>query len=76
MVLTTDAFDILSHDDGFLLIRVGWLQLQTFTMLVLREHIFGNLSFIPSDQGVCSLHNQLCRTVILFQFEKLRILVL
>ena len=76
MILTTDALDILCHNDGFLFIRIGRLQLQTLTMLVLREHILGDLSLIPSDQGVCRLHNQLCRTIILFQFEKLGILIL
>ena len=45
-------------------------------MLVLREHILGNLTLIPTDQRVGSLYNQLCRAIVLFQFEETCILIL
>ena len=44
-------------------------------MLVFREHVLWNLAFITPDERVGRLHYQLCRTVVLFQFKQLRVVI-
>ena len=73
VILPAQPFDVLTHDDGLLLVAVGRLQLQLLTVLILREHILRDLPLIPSDQRVGRLYDQLCRTVVLLQLEELRL---
>ena len=76
MVLTTDALDVLCHDDRFLFVRISRFQLQALSMFIFREDILRDLSFVSTDQGVGCLYDQLRRTVVLFQFEESGILIL
>ena len=75
-LLPTDTLDVVTHNHRLLLIAIGWLQHQPFTLLILTEHILMNLPFILPDQAVCSLHDQLCRAIVLFQLIQFCILVL
>ena len=75
-LLPADTLDVVTHNHRLLLIAIGGLQHQPFTLLILTEHILMNLPFILSYQAVCSLHNQLCRAIVLFQLIQFCILVL
>ena len=75
-LLPTYALDIVTHNHRLLLIAIGRLQHQPFTLLILTEHILMNLPFILPYQTVCSLHDQLCRAVVLLQLVQFCILVL
>ena len=74
--LATDTLDVVTHDDGFLLVAIGGLQRQPLTLLVRAEHILVDLSFVLAYQTVGSLHDELCRTVVLLQLIEPRALVL
>ena len=69
MVLPPQPFDVLRHDHRLLLVTVGWLQLQAFSVFVLTIYVLWNLPFVAPDQRVSRLHDQLRRTVVLFQFK-------
>ena len=73
MLLPAQPLDVLTHDDGLLLVAVGRLQLQLLTVLILREHILRDLPLIPPDQRIGRLHDQLRRAVVLLQLEELRL---
>ena len=74
-ILTLEPFDVLTHDHRLLFVAVGGLQLQPFTMLILRENVFRYLPFIPPDERVGSLNDQLRRAIVLFQFEEFCIFI-
>ena len=75
LLLSADALDIVTNDDGFLSIAVGRLQRQSFTLLILAEYILTNLSLILAYQAIGSLYNELCRAVVLLQLIQLRTLI-
>ena len=73
-LLSTNPLDIVTHDDGFLLVAVGWFQSKAFALLVFAEHVLSYLPFILANQRVSSFYDKLCRTVVLFKFKETRTL--
>ena len=65
MVLAAYALDVLTNDECLLLVRVGGLQRQQLTHLVLAVNVLRNLAFVLAYQAVGGLHYVLRRTVIL-----------
>ena len=76
MILPPYALDVLTDYHRLLLVRIGWLQLQPFAVLVLRKDILRNLPLVTFDQRISRLHNQLRTPIVLFQFEEFCIVVL
>ena len=70
MFFTLDPLDVVTHDDGLLLIAIGRLERQSFAFVVLTEHILVDLSFVLPDQTVGCLYDILRTAVVLFQFEQ------
>ena len=75
LVLTTDALDVVTHNDGLLPIAVGRFQRQSLTLFILAEHILVNLSLILAYQAIGSLHDELCRAIVLLQLKEARTLI-
>ena len=75
LLLTPDALDVVTYNDRLLLVAVGRLEDQSFTLIVLTIHILVYLSFILPDQTVSCLNDILCTAVVLFQFEQLGTIV-
>ena len=50
VVFPTQSLNVLSHYHRLFLVRIGRLQLQLLTVLILREHILRNLPLITSDE--------------------------
>ena len=65
-LLSTNPLDIVTHDDGLLLVAIGRFQSKTFALFVLAEDILAYLPFVLTNQRVGSFYDKLCRTVILF----------
>ena len=76
MLLLPQPLDVLTHYHRLLLVRIGWLQLQPFSVLVLREHILRNLPLVTPYQRVRRLHNELRAAIVLFELEEPGISVL
>ena len=65
-VLTPDTLDVLADDNSLFLVTICRFQQQPLSLLILAIHLLGNLPFILSDERVGRLHDELCRTIVLF----------
>ena len=69
-LLSADTLNVVTYDDGLLLVAIGRLQSETLALFVLAEDILANLSFVLAYQRVSSLNDELRRTVVLLQFKE------
>ena len=70
IVLTLDALDLATHDQGLFLVAVGWFVDQALSLVVLAVNVLRNLIAVVLDQAVCRLHNALRAAIVLLQFEE------
>ena len=70
------SLDVIAHYHGLLLVAVCGLERQTVTLLIFAENILVYLPLVLTYQAVGSLHDELCRAVVLLQLIQPRILVL
>ena len=75
-VLALQPFDVVTDYHRLLAVTVGRLQHQLLALLVLAVHLFPDLPFVLVYQAVGSLHDELCRAVVLFQLIQARALIL
>ena len=68
LLLSANSLDVVANNHRLLLVAIGRFQRQALTLLILAEHILVYLSFVLANQAVSSLHDELCRTIVLFQF--------
>ena len=76
LFLPADTTDVVTHNHRFLLVAIGRFERESLALFVLAEHILVNLAGVLANQTVCRLHDKLRRTIVLLQFEELRIGIL
>ena len=67
--------DLVYHDFGFFDIAISGIHMKGRTFLLVAENILRYLSVVMAYQTVGSRNDCLCRTVVLFQFKQLCIVI-
>ena len=66
----TNTLNVLAHNDSLFAVTIGRFKDDLLTLVIMTVDILVNLTLVLADQTVCSLHNQLGRTVVLLQFKQ------